>query len=120
TLDNINRTDMVGFYSRYFRPERSLLIVVGDVEPEEIVQKATRLLGGWRPRGEDPESYGIPSVPQPEGAKSIFKYVPGKTQNDVVLGFPSLRRSDPDYYALDLMNLLLGRIGLMGRLGKTV
>jgi zinc protease len=31
-----------------------------------------------------------------------------------------MRRIDPDYYAFDLMNLLLGRIGLMGRLGKSV
>jgi zinc protease len=49
-----------------------------------------------------------------------MKPVPGKTQNDLVLGFPGLRRRDPDYYAFDLMNLLLGRIGLMGRLGKSV
>jgi zinc protease len=50
----------------------------------------------------------------------VFRYVAGKTQNDVVLGFPGLRRRDADYYAFDLMNLLLGRIGLMGRLGKNV
>ena len=59
-------------------------------------------------------------MPQPSGANTVFKFVQGKTQNDIVLGFPSLRRRDPDYYAFDLMNLLLGRIGLMGRLGKTV
>jgi zinc protease len=121
TLDSIRREDMIDFYKRHFRPDRGLLVVVGDVEPEEIVQKATRLFGDWRPAsGDKPAPYEIPSVPQPEGAKSIFKYVAGKTQNDIVLGFPGIRRADPDYYAFDLMNLLLGRIGLMGRLGKTV
>lgn len=120
TLDNITRDDMAAFYKRYFRPDRGLLVVVGDVEPEDIVKKADEMLGGWQPQGAEPEPYAIEGVPQPEDATSVYKYVAGKTQNDIILGFPSLRRADPDYYAFDLMNLLLGRIGLMGRLGKTV
>lgn len=120
TLDNIQRDDMLGFYRSYFRPDRALLVVVGDIEPEEIVRKADELFGGWQPQGEEPEPYQIPDVPQPTGRQTVHNYVPGKSQNDIILGFPSLRRSDPDYYAFDLMNLLLGRIGLMGRLGKNV
>ncbi|HYP40536.1 MAG TPA: pitrilysin family protein [Chloroflexia bacterium] len=120
TLDNIQRDDMVAFYKRYFRPERALLVVVGDVEPEEIVSLAADLFGDWRAEGEEPQPYAITPAPRPQGAQSVYRFVPGKTQNDVVLGFPSLRRADPDYYAFDLMNLLLGRIGLMGRLGKSV
>lgn len=120
TLDEIGREDMVAFYKRYFRPDRSVLIVVGDVEPEEMVSKADELLGGWHGGSAEPEPYQIAEVDQPRGAERVFKFVPGKTQNDIVLGFPAIRRADPDYYAFDLMNLLLGRIGLMGRLGKTV
>ncbi|MEO8287137.1 MAG: pitrilysin family protein [Chloroflexota bacterium] len=120
TLGNIKREDMVAFYERYFRPERGILVVVGDVEPDEIVMLAQELLGGWRAAGEEPEPYAVPDVSKPVGATNVFRPVPGKTQNDLVLGFPGLRRSDPDYYAFDLMNLLLGRIGLMGRLGKSV
>lgn len=120
TLDNIQRDDMVAFFKKYFRPERSTMIVVGDVESEELVEKVTELFGGWKSEGPEAEPYEIADAPRPEGAKSVVKYVPGKTQNDIVLGFPSMRRSDPDYYAFDLMNLLLGRIGLMGRLGKNV
>lgn len=119
TLDNIRRDDMLAFYRRYFRPDRALMVVVGDVEPEDIVSRAQDLFGGWRAEGEV-EPYTIPDVEQPLGEHRVFKFVPGKTQNDIVLGFPSMRRADPDYYAFDLMNLLLGRIGLMGRLGKNV
>lgn len=120
TLDNISRDDMVAFYKQYFRPERGIVVVVGDVGPDEIVGKVESLFGGWQAQGSQPEPYTIPDASQPEGASNVFKAVPGKTQNDIVLGFPSLRRNDSDYYAFDLMNLLLGRIGLMGRLGKTV
>lgn len=120
TVDTISRDDMLAFYTRYFRPDRALLFVVGDVEPEEIVAKAQDLFGGWRAGGEEPEPYAVLDVTSPQGAHNIYKFVSGKTQNDIVLGFPGLRRTDPDYYAFDLMNLLLGRIGLMGRLGKNV
>ena len=120
TLDNIKRDDMVSFYDRYFRPDRALVVVVGDVDPDDIVRRVDGLFGGWQPKGDQPEPYEIPDVAQPGGTRVVFKHVPGKTQNDIVLGFPSIRRSDPDYYAFDIMNLLLGRIGLMGRLGKNV
>ncbi|HKP54771.1 MAG TPA: pitrilysin family protein [Chloroflexia bacterium] len=120
TVDNISREDMLAFYTRYFRPDRALLFVVGDVEAEEIVAKAQELFGGWRAGDGEPEPYTVPDVAPPQGAHNIYKFVSGKTQNDIVLGFPGLRRTDPDYYAFDLMNLLLGRIGLMGRLGKNV
>ena len=120
TLDNISRDDMLAFYKRYVRPERAILVAVGDVDPAEIVPLATELFGDWRAEGDEPEPYTVPDAPRPQGATAVFRPVPGKTQNDLVLGFPGLRRNDPDYYAFDLMNLLLGRIGLMGRLGKNV
>jgi zinc protease len=120
TIDNISRDDMMAFYRRYMRPDRATLFVVGDVEVEDIMARTGTLFGNWQPAEEDVEPYEVDDVQQPEGARNIFKPVAGKTQNDIVLGFPSLRRTDADYYAFDLMNLLLGRIGLMGRLGKNV
>lgn len=120
TLDNIDRESMVAFYKKYVRPERAIMVAVGDVDPDEIIALTTELFGGWQAEGEEPEPYFVPEVPQPEGSSIVFRPVAGKTQNDLVLGFPGLNRRDPDYYAFDLMNLLLGRIGLMGRLGKKV
>jgi zinc protease len=38
----------------------------------------------------------------------------------VAIAYPTLARSDPDYYALETANLILGRLGLMGRLGASV
>ncbi len=119
TLDNIHRDDMIAFYGQHFRPERATLVVVGDVEPGSIIASAGDLFGSWQVEGEA-APYSVAEVPQPDGATNVFRYVPGKTQNDLVLGFPGLRRRDADYSAFDLMNLLLGRIGLMGRLGKNV
>ena len=46
--------------------------------------------------------------------------VAGKTQSDIIWAVPGLARSDPQYYAAMLGNLVLGQLGLMGRLGENV
>ena len=46
--------------------------------------------------------------------------IPGKSQADLAVGWLSLPRKDPDYYAFEIANLILGRLGLMGRLGANV
>jgi zinc protease len=46
--------------------------------------------------------------------------IPGKSQADITVGVATIPRGHRDYYALDLGNLILGRLGLMGRLGAEV
>jgi zinc protease len=44
----------------------------------------------------------------------------GKTQADVVMGYPGIKRSDRDFYILRTADLIFGQLGLSGRLGETV
>src|SRR2546422_6214529 len=46
--------------------------------------------------------------------------MPHKTQVDIAIGAPGVPRPHADYYALNLANLLFGRIGLYGRLGRNL
>jgi zinc protease len=46
--------------------------------------------------------------------------VPGKSQSDLAMGIATIPRGDDAYYSLDIANLILGRLGLMGRLGAEV
>jgi zinc protease len=46
--------------------------------------------------------------------------IPGKSQADIAVGVATIPRGHPDFYALDIGNLILGRLGLMGRLGAEV
>jgi zinc protease len=46
--------------------------------------------------------------------------LPAKSQADVVLGRPAIERKHADFYALDVLNLVLGRLGLNGRIGANV
>jgi len=95
------------------------IVVVGDVRVEQAIAKIERAFGKWRARGK-PEAYAIPDAPPLEQIARKSMPLDGKTQADIVLGYPALRRGDPDYYALSVGDLIFGRLGLYGRLGASV
>jgi len=53
-------------------------------------------------------------------ASRALTVVPGKSQADLAMGIATIPRGDDAYYSLDIANLILGRLGLMGRLGAEV
>jgi zinc protease len=50
----------------------------------------------------------------------VERRLPGKVQSDIVLGAPGITRADPTYYDTMMANLILGQLGMMGRLGDRV
>ena len=118
TVENISRDDLVAFCHEYFRPDTLTVAIVGDVLPAEAVEQVRRVVGDWTVEGTPPR-LEIPSVNLP--AREVREEtVPGKFQSEMVMGLPALSRNDPDYYALRLGNLILGELGLAGRLGANI
>lgn len=58
--------------------------------------------------------------PRPGRRTKASVPMPHKSQADFVVGRVAIPRGHPDYYALNLANILFGRIGLYGRLGQRV
>ena len=108
TVTGITRLDMVDFYRRTYGPVGGVLVVVGDVQTDQLLAQLEQLLGGWH---HPPVTASLPPVTAP---------IAGKTQTDIVLGWLGPQRDDPDYYAVSLANTILGRFGMMGRLGENV
>ena len=115
TISSIARADLVAFHDRYYRPENTILAIVGDIDPATAAALVERAFGGW-PRLGEPVRPDLPKAPVPAGTEVVRVPVPNKTQVDIALGFPGISRRDPDYYQADLMNYLLGRGGFMSRL----
>ncbi len=84
-------------------------------ETEKLVEQT---FGSWERKGE-PARPDLPQVPLPTKPETILIAIPNKTQTDVALGFPGISRRDPDYYAADLMNYVLGR-GFVSRLNLRI
>ncbi len=119
SVATITRDDLVTFHRRHFRPEGFVIAVVGDLAPEQILGRLRTLWDGWRPLG----AVDMSVAPEIGPAASVQRRVvpiPGKTQADIVLGVPGFTRMSPDFYPGMIADLILGRLGLMGRLGATV
>jgi len=119
TIGSITRDDLVAFHQMYYRPENTILAIVGDFDPDQAAALLEKSFGGWERVGE-PARPQLPQVPPPAKPEVARIPIPNKTQVDIAIGFPGISRRDPDYYQADLMNYLLGRHPLMSRLGLDI
>jgi predicted Zn-dependent peptidase len=94
------------FHATYYRPNNAIFAIVGDVKPAEIVAKLEKVFGSWQ-RGEVPQA-SIPKVNETGPSKIYLIDRPGSVQTNLVLGNLSIERTDPDYFALQVMNQVLG------------
>jgi zinc protease len=119
SVSAIMREDLVAFHQRHFGPGVMTMAVAGGIDSfDAAVAQVDTQFGRWSASVERP---GIATIPEPP-KETVMRptAIPGKSQTDIAVGFPTLPRSDPDYYALEMANMVLGRLGLMGRLGATV
>ena len=103
----ITRDDLVAFHREYFQPGRALVTVVGDVDSLAIKATIEQGLSGWTRGGQKP-SFSYPSVPAPRPTTIYLVDKPNAAQSTVSIGNPGPPRSTPDYYALEVMNMMLG------------
>ncbi|HVG15934.1 MAG TPA: pitrilysin family protein [Chitinophagaceae bacterium] len=93
------------FYDRFYRPEYTTIIVVGDVKQEDVNRYAQKYFGGWK-RG----SY-VPAI-ETEPAQTATRYVHIK-QSDypplLRLNFkgPAFSTTSQELPALNLLNMIL-------------
>lgn len=119
TVKRLALKSLADFHARYFRPEVTAIVVVGDIDAQQAIAKIEKKLGGWKVKGK-PEPHKIPDAPRLKQIVKKFAPLAGKMQADIVIGYPGLRRTNPDFYALSLGDLIFGRLGLYGRLGANV
>jgi zinc protease len=119
TVSAVTRDDLVAFHRRYYRPDGVILVVVGEVTPARILEQLETLWEEWRPSGTVDPIEPPAAGPAPAVQRRVVE-IPGKTQADIVLGVPGFSRLSPDFYPAMMADLILGRLGMMGRLGATV
>ena len=113
TIDRITRDDIVDFYKRYYRPNNAIMAVVGDISKEETIRLLKGFLKGWQ-KGKLAAERRYQLQRQTE--KRLIKINRELTQANILLGHLCVKRSDPDYYKLQVMNYILGGGGFASRL----
>ncbi len=119
SVASFTRDDLASFHRRYVQPNRMSIAYSGGIAFDEFVDKISRAFAGWSASGPS-APFAVPDVSAPSGVIRRDYPIPGKTQADLAIGRPALSRSNPDFYALSVADLILGGLGLSGRLGTTV
>ena len=94
------------FHAAHYRPNNAIFAIVGDVKPAEIVAKLERAFGGWQ-RG-DVSQITLPNVADTTAARIHLIDRASSVQTNLLLGNLTIARTDPDYYALEVMNQVVG------------
>lgn len=117
TIPQIQSADLAAFHANYYTPQNAILVVVGDVETQAVLDLVHMHFGSWQ--GHIPDR-SVPTFPPPKGGQRINHPIPGKVQADIALGVRAIPRHHPDFYAVRVANNILGQFGMMGRLGERV
>lgn len=112
SVSKLARAGILEFYRQYYGPNHAIITVVGDIDMDEAAARIENVLADWKPRTVEPFVYP-PSQPATADVRTIQKPL---TQANIVLGHRGIARSDPDYYAVEVMNYILGGGGFGSRL----
>lgn len=117
SVEKITREDIVSFYQKYYRPNNTIMAVVGDVNLEEAISLIETYFKSW-----ERSEISFPHIPpgeklQKRDSVSIDKNI---TQANIVLGHTGISRDNPDFYAVFVMNYILGGGGFSSRLTQEI
>ncbi|HEX8709456.1 MAG TPA: pitrilysin family protein [Pyrinomonadaceae bacterium] len=106
SIKRMATADLARFHSTYYRPNNAMLAIVGDVTLKEIMPRLERAFGDWQ-KGDVPSTQ-IPTANDPGPMKIQLIDRPGSVQTVIQLGNLGIERTNPDYFAMLVMNQILG------------
>ena len=113
TVARITRNDIVEFHETFYRPNRTIMAIVGDIREFEALELVNKHFGRWTRKDGTVPTFSAPAPLQQPVLKLIDKDL---TQANVILGHVGIDRRNPDFYAVSVMNYILGGGGFSSRL----
>ena len=117
TLKAISREDVVEFYQRHYRPDTTVLALVGDFNISRVRTQLEAIFGNWRASGKPSVAkWSDPLIPQ--RVVHLLKPLSAQTQSLTLMGYPVLEWTPERFYAAKVLNEILGGNSLSSRLGN--
>ena len=117
SLPRITRDALVKTHGAYWRPDNAVLVLTGDLTPDQGFALAEKAFGAWKkPAGAPPPPIKGPTDYTP---RNVVIDLPGTGQAAVVVAKPAILRADPRYYAGLVANGVLGG-GYSSRLNQEI
>jgi len=119
SLQGITREDVLSFYQQHYRPDTTVLAMVGNFDLEKVRSLLESQFSGWQATGQAPVA-NYPEVQLPKKIVQLNPVIPGKAQAVTLLGYRGIDRKDPRFYAALVLNQIVGGDTLSSRLGTEI
>jgi len=117
TLNKITVADIQQFHAREYLPNQTILVIVGDLTQDQAAMLVQTHFGSWKKGPPPPYQLKKPAAIDRKMVQLIEKDL---TQSTIVLGHTGISRTNPDYYAVTVMNYILGAGGFSSRLMDSI
>jgi predicted Zn-dependent peptidase len=116
-IEEITREDLIGFHEKFFHPNQIMIGLTGDFQKPEMLAKIKELFGDWPQQDVD-----LPPLPKvnPQPRPGVYYVEKQVNQSSFWLAHWGINRDNPDRFAIDLMNDILGGSSLNSRIGERV
>ena len=117
SVEAITRADLEAFHQKWFVPGNIIVAVNGDFDRDDMIARLEKLFGDWPFKGE-----AAPTVPSNTTFAEAGVYLVDKDVNQgrVSMMLPGIKRDNPDYFAIIIMNDILGGGGFTSRIMNRV
>ena len=106
SVEKIELNDLKEYVKTNFSAHLATVSIVGDISKSEAVNAFEHLAKRWEVKDVEMPDFEIPEPNK--NAKVYFVDVPNAKQSEIRIGYLSLARTDPDYFAATIMNMKLG------------
>ena len=117
SVEAITRADLESFHQSWFHPSNFVLAVSGDFDREQMIEKLEKLFANWPYAGKTPGPIPTNAEFAPPGVYLVNKEV---NQGRVSMLLPGVKRDNPDYFPIMIMNDILGGGGFISRIVNRV
>lgn len=116
SVKGITRNDCIRFHNAFFFPRNIMIAITGDITKVDAVALINRNFAAWHISGD------IPSIPLPNehlkgSVNYLFKDIP---QSIIITGQFAPGKYDPDYYAFEVLDFIVGSGGFRSLIFSTV
>ena len=117
SVKGITRDELVRFHEQYFHPNNIIAGFAGDFDSTRLLKRLEELFGDWPKR-----EVTFPKIPPlaDRNTPSVNYIYKDQPQSYIELGHLGIRRHNPDYYAVAVMNYIMGTGGFTSRLMSEV
>jgi len=116
SVEKLSAESVKEFHRRFYGPANAIFVIVGDVDPALLASEIAPRLAKWQGGASTPATI---DVSYERGSKRVT-VDRALTQSNLVLGHEGITRGNPDYYAVTVMNYILGGGGLTARLMEEI